>query len=106
MSDANAAIARWMGEYFDKAIRDFHGSDCGRAYAGPDYLHDDTAALRVLAEMELRSNFRGWYLSPDIDSGGWMCGLHPLEKTGDTPAAAICAAWLAEFGQPRDGGKE
>jgi hypothetical protein len=75
-------------------------------------LHDPAAALRVLARMNGQNKEWEYILVPyerfsavfkgcDIHETWYKLSYQP------EPAAAICAAWLAEFGeQPRDGGKE
>jgi hypothetical protein len=95
-------------------------NDFGRSYKCyefpifPDYLRDPAAALRVLAKMNRDLVGETYELLPiegecDVIHYKGAYGRYTAEQffTDDTPAAAICAAWVAEFGeQPRDGGKE
>lgn len=103
----NERIARWMGEYSSKAVRDFHGSDIGRAYTGPEYDTDPAAALRVLARMNLEQKpyGLGYLLSAHTDETWFVCCFDYKEDEwrekkhkAPTPCAAICAAWAAKFG--------
>lgn len=99
--ELNAAIARWMGEGKEIVVDPYDGMPLyARVGNIPSYNTDPAAALRVLARMSESLGF-DWHGTTTLTySGGiWYCryGVR-WEYESDTPAAAICAAWRAEFG--------
>ena len=98
-NELNAAIARWMGEP-RPTEENFRDGQWVCLCPMPDYLHDPAAALRVLARMNKVCR----HYELDNDSEGnwqvwlWDGGVHHIKVKAPTPAAAICAAWLVEFG--------
>lgn len=105
MDNLNERIARWMGEICRTG--EYDREDPPNPYVEyPAYDTDPAAALRVLARM-VES---GWDAKMSNYSLEYIPGCEPwiiilrdgnvnvLISEADTPCAAICAAWLAEFG--------